>query len=120
MKRLQTPSTILNELRAIRTEAAKGSNALFDAEQELAQAELDYDTKFAMAIISATGNVEERKAAATIAAGEAKFARDIARAKVNRVKTKLKILSEQQMNVQTEARMLLEIEWKLAGIESET
>lgn len=117
-KPLQTPSTILNELRAIRAEAAKGVNALYDVEAELAQAELDFDTAFAQALISATGTADERRAAATINSGQAKFARDIARAKVNRVKTKLKILSEQQMNLQTEAKMLLEIEWKLAGIES--
>jgi hypothetical protein len=111
----QTPDSIIDELVAIRREAAKGVEALFAAEKELAELELAFDKTNALALLGAKGTVVDRQALALLESAEARERRDIARAVVTRVKTKLRMLSEQQMSVQTQARMV-ELTWKTAGI----
>jgi hypothetical protein len=111
----QTPDSIIHDLVEIRREAAKGVEALFAAEKELAQFELDYDKAYSLALLGAKGTVVDRQALALLESAEARERRDVARAVVVRVKTKLRLLSEQQMNVQTQARMV-ELTYKTAGI----
>ena len=48
----QTPDSIINDLVSIRIEAAKGVEALFDAEKSLVAAELDYDRAYSLALLS--------------------------------------------------------------------
>ena len=107
----QTPDSIIHDLKQIRSESAKGVDALFAAETELAECELAFDRAYSEAIMANQGTALDRQALAVLASSEAKFRRDIARAKVARVKTKLKLLSEHQMSVQTQARMV-ELTWK--------
>lgn len=107
----QTPDSIIQDLKQIRNESAKGVEALFVAEEELAKCELAFDRAYSEAIMANQGTALDRQALAVLASSEAKFRRDIARAKVARVKTKLKLLSEHQMSVQTQARMV-ELTWR--------
>ena len=108
---LQTPDTIIQTLEAIRRESSKGVDALHAAEENLVKSELAYDTAWAKALLNAKGTVEDKKALATLATEQEKLDADLARVAVNRIKTKLKILSEQQMSVQTQARMV-ELTWR--------
>ena len=111
---LQTPDSVIGELVAIRAEASKGADALYRAEVKLAEAMLAADKKEASALIAAEGTVVDRQAIAKLKSADERLAADIAKAEMNRVKTKLKILSEQQMSVQTEARMV-EMLYRTAG-----
>jgi hypothetical protein len=107
----QTPDSIIQELKTIRNESGKGVEALFAAEEELARLELAYDTAYSKAIMSHSGTALDRQALALLAVADARLERDLARARLSRVKVKLKVLSEQQMSVQTQARMV-ELTWK--------
>lgn len=111
---LQTPDSVIASLVEIRAEASKGASALFDAEMKLAQAALDASTTEAKSFIAAEGNVAERTAQARLDSAEAKFAEEVARAEYNRVRTKIKILEQAQMSIQTQARMV-ELMYKSAG-----
>jgi len=110
----KTPDSIIAELVDIRAEASKGVDALYNAELKLASASLDSDMAEAKALLEAEGNVAERQAFAKIQASEARHNEAIARAEFNRVKTKLKILEQSQMSVQTQARMV-EMMYRTAG-----
>ena len=103
---IKTPDSIINELVEIRETAANGITALYDAEVKLARAVLETETIEAKALLEADGNVAERTATAKLASSEAKFQEDLARAEFNRVKTKLRLLEQAQMSVQTQARMV--------------
>lgn len=116
MMDFQTPDSIIGDLVAIRNEAAKGVEALFQAEKDLVQAELDYDRAYSEALIAVQGTVVDRQALALLQVLDVRERRDICRAVVSRVKTKLRVLSEQQMSVQTQARMV-ELTWKTSGLE---
>jgi hypothetical protein len=106
----------MHELLAIRLEASKGVEALFEAEKAFVAAELAFDRAYSLALLQAKGTVVDRQALAMLESVEARETRDLARAVVARVKTKLRVLSEQQMNIQTQARMV-ELMWKQAGVE---
>jgi|TARA_R110000796_G_scaffold39383_4_gene98266 hypothetical protein len=110
----KTPDSIVGELVDIRSEAAKGVDALYNAEIKLAHASLDADLAESRALLSSEGNVAERQAFAKVEAAEARLNEDIARAEYNRVRTKMKILEQSQMSVQTQARMI-EMMYKTAG-----
>jgi len=112
----QTPDSIIADLIAVRSESAKGVEALFDAEKNLVAAELEYDRAYSLALLNAKGTVVDRQALATLESSSERERRDVARAVVSRVKTKLRVLSEQQMNIQSQARMV-ELMWKSSGLE---
>jgi len=111
----KTPDSIVRELVDIRAEASKGVDALYNAETKLANASLEADLAESRALLSAEGNVAERQAYAKIESAEARLNEDIARAEYNRVRTKMKILEQSQMSVQTQARMV-EMMYKTAGV----
>lgn len=111
----KTPDSIISELVEIRAEAAKGVDALHNAEIKLAEASLAADTAEAKALLEAEGNVAERQAHAKIISADAKFQADVARAEYNRVRTKMKILEQSQMSVQSQARMV-ELMYRSAGM----
>ena len=107
----QTPDSIILELKTIRSESAKGVDALFAAEEDLARLELAYDTAHSKALMAHSGTALDRQSLALLAVADARLERDLGRARVSRIKVKLKVLSEQQMSVQTQARMV-ELMWK--------
>jgi len=90
----------------------KGVEALFEAEEDLAHAENNLDTVEAQAFLEASGSVAEKTAKAKLAASDARLERDLARAKVTRVKTKLRVIESEIMAQATMAK-LMQAEMKL-------
>lgn len=115
MAGLATPDSILGELEAVRADASKGVSVLANAEIKLAEATLAFDNAYSKALLAATGSVAERQAHATLETSDLKFAESIAKAEVNRVKVRLRLLEQAQTNIQTQARMV-ELMWKSAGV----
>ncbi len=99
------PSEIMNELAELTQLSRKGVEILYEAEIELAHAEHELDTKESQAFLEAQGTVADRQALARLEAADARLARDLARAKVNRVKTKLKVIEGQLMAEATRAKI---------------
>ena len=75
-------------------EAAKAPQAIFDAEKRLAEAEFAAERGFNLAFMNAEGTVADRTAIAKLENGQLRLDADIARAELNRVKTKAKHLSD--------------------------
>jgi len=100
------PSQIAQEIAELTAENSKGADALYAAELELAQKELDLDTIEQKAFIRAQGTVADRTAISRLEASEARFERDLAKAKVNRIKTKIKALETNLMAAATQAKLL--------------
>lgn len=99
------PSNIISELQELTQTNRKGVDALFEAEYELAEKEHELDRVESKAFLEAQGTVADRQALARLEAADARFARDIAKAKVNRVKTKLRVIESEIMAVATRAKM---------------
>ena len=106
------PSEIILELQELTATNKKGVEALYEAEINLAGMELDLDQTEAGAFISATGSIAERTAIAKLASAEARFQRDLAKAQVNRVRTKLRTI-ESAIMAQATMSKLLQAEMKL-------
>ena len=106
------PSDIAKELLELTQTNRKGVEALFDAETNLAQAEYDLDKIEAQAFLDATGSVAERQARAKLLAADARFARDLAKAQVNRVRTKIRGI-ESEIMAQATMSKIMQAEMKL-------
>jgi len=99
------PSEIILGLAELTALNKKGVEALFTAEQELAQAEHELDLVESRAFLTADGSVAERQAKAKLEAAEARLARDLARAGVSRVKMKLRGIESELMSLATMAKL---------------
>lgn len=108
---LETPDSVIKTLRDIRSESSKGYQALYEAEAKFAELDRAAEVAEAKAFIRAEGAVAERTAKARIECADLRLDADIAKAEWNRVKAKIKLLEQQQMSVQTEAR-LVELQWR--------
>jgi hypothetical protein len=108
---IEFPLDVIRELAQIREQAEKGVQVLADAETKYVQLQLEAERVEALAFLSAEGAMDLRKHQATLASMEARQAAELAKVEVNRVKTKLKQLSESQMGIQTSARMI-ELQFK--------
>jgi hypothetical protein len=97
---------ILQELSELTAMNRKGVEALFEAEEELAHAEAELDTVEAKAFLDAEGSVAERQARAKLSASEVRLARDVARASVTRIKTKLRVIESEIVAQSTMAKLL--------------
>ena len=107
-----TITDTIQELRHIQTEMAKGSNALYEAEKQVAEAEFVYERTLALSFLNAEGTAGERTATSKFEASQARLDADLAKAVLNRVKSKFKTLELQQMGIQTISR-LIETELKV-------
>lgn len=114
MSELVTPDNIIQQLVAIRAEANRGVDAQYQAERKLAEASLALDTAEAKALLEAQGTVVDRQAVSKLRTEDERFQEALARAEYNRVKTKLRLLEQAQMSVQTQAR-LVELMFRSAG-----
>lgn len=112
MNGANTITDTIQELRHIQAEMAKGSNALFEAESKLAEAEYVYERTLALSFLQADGTAGERTATSKLEASDARLEADLAKAALNRVKSKFKTLELQQMGIQTISR-LIETELKV-------
>lgn len=110
-----TPDRIIQALVELRAEADRGIDAQYNAEVELAQKQLEADRIEAAAFLRLNGLVADRTALAKLESSEARAEADIAKAKYNRVKTKLQQLTQSQSAIQTQARMV-EITYQQAGL----
>ncbi len=101
-----TPAQIIQELQRIQSDAAKGVQALFDAEVKLAHAEDAYEREVNLAFLNSQGIATERTAVSKLKAADKRLEADLAKAEFNRVKLKLKQLELAQMSTQTIARQI--------------
>jgi len=99
------PSEIITSLAELTALNKKGVEALFAAEQELAEAEHALDLAESKAFLTADGSVAERQAKAKIEAAEARLTRDLARAGVSRIKMKLRSIESEIMSLATMAKI---------------
>ena len=106
------PSEIARQIAELTAENSKGYEALYAAEVELAEAEHTLDTVEAKAFIRAQGTVADRQALARLESSQARLDRDLAKAKANRIKTKIKAIESALMASATQAK-LLQSEMKL-------
>lgn len=97
---------ILTQLAELTQTNRKGVEALFEAEEELAHAENELDAVEARAFLQAEGSVAERTQQAKLASAETRLARDIARAQVTRIKTKLRVIESEIVAQSTMAKLL--------------
>ena len=101
-----TPIEIQKQLAELTAENSKGSEALFDAEVKLAQAEHDLDLIEQKAFIRSQGTVADRTALARLEASDARLARDLAKAQANRIRMKIKGLETAIMASATQAKLI--------------
>ena len=90
----------------------KGVEALFEAEEELARAENALDTVEAKVFLAENGSVAERTAKAKLVSADARLERDLARARVSRIKTKLRTI-ESEIMAQATMSKIMQAEMKL-------
>ena len=89
----------------------KGSNALYDAECKMADAEAAYDKAVSLAFINNQGTVADSQAVAKLQSVDQKLQADLARAEFNRVKTKMKTLSDQATMMAVMSKNV-ELQWR--------
>lgn len=106
------PSEIANQIAELTQENSRGAEALYAAEVELANAEHELDTIEQKAFIRAEGTVADRTALARLEAAQARLQRDLSKAKVNRIRMKIKSLETAIMALATQAK-LVQSEMKL-------
>ena len=106
-----SPGHIIQELQRLTAEMDKGSNALYDAECKLADADAAYDKALSLAFINNQGTVADRQAVAKLQSVDAKLQADLARAEFNRVKVKMKTLSDQATMMAVMSKNV-ELQWR--------
>lgn len=106
-----SPGHIIQELQRLTAEMDKGNNALYDAECKMADAEAAYDKAVSLAFINNQGTVADRQAVAKLQSVDAKLQADLARAEFNRVKTKMKTLSDQATMMAVMSKNV-ELQWR--------
>jgi len=106
------PSQIAKDLVELTQTNRKGVEALYEAESDLAQFENDLDRCEAQQFLDATGSVAERQARAKLECADIRFDRDLAKARVNRIRTKMRSIESELMALATAAK-ILQAEMKL-------
>lgn len=97
---------IQEQIAELILENQKGTNALFEAERALAEAEYVLDTVEQKAYIKAQGTVADRTALARLEAAESRLQRDLRRAELNRIKTKIKGIETALMALGTQVKLM--------------
>jgi exonuclease VII small subunit len=106
------PLEIIKELQELTNENRRGVEYLKEAEDRLAYAENRLDTEEAHAFLAEEGSVAERTAKAKLSAAEARLARDLAKAEVNRIRMKLRVI-ESAIMAQATMSKIMQAEMKL-------
>ena len=106
-----TPGHIVQELQRLTSEMDKGANALYDAECKMADAEAAYDKAVSLAFLNNQGTVADRQAVAKLQSVDEMLKADLARAEFNRVKTKMKTLSDQATMMAVMSKNV-ELQWR--------
>ena len=100
------PSDIAKEIAQLTAENSRGADVLYEAEVELAKAENELDLVEQRAFIKAQGTVADRTAIARLEASQARLDRDLAKAKANRIRMKIKSLETAIMAAATQAKLI--------------
>ena len=111
---IEFPNDVITELASIRQQSEKGVQILADSETKYVNLELDADKAEYSAFLDAQGNVAERTALSKLLSLDKRREAELAKVEVNRVKTKLRQLSEALHATQTAGKMI-ELQWKTAG-----
>ena len=103
-----TPDSVRFELDQVSRELRKASDAIYQAELNMEKAELDAQWGFDLVFTSDDeGSVEDRKAKARISTKELRQMASDAKAAYNRVRTKEKHLSQEQMRLMATLKSLM-------------
>ena len=99
-------SQIVQELAELTAENRRGIEVYAEVMEHLARCENTLDTVEARAFLSATGSVAERQAHAKLESADARLERDLAKAKVDRVRAKLRAIESAIMSQATAAKVM--------------
>jgi hypothetical protein len=108
---METPKQVIRELEKIRLQSEQGISLLAEAEVKYLELASAADRIEATELLSAQGTIVDRQAVAKLKAMDSRFEADLARAELNRIKAKIRHLSESQMAVMA-AGKLIQIEWR--------
>jgi multidrug resistance efflux pump len=108
---METPKQVIRELERIRLQSEQGISLLAEAEVKYLELASAADRIEATELLSAQGTIVDRQAVAKLKAMDSRFEADLARAELNRIKAKIRHLSESQMAVMA-AGKLIQIEWR--------
>lgn len=104
----RTPETVLAEIHSLRSALGKAPDAQYEAELKAERAEDAAQLALDKALLLAEGSVPEKQAQARIASQVERDAAFIARAELNRIKTKTRGLESGLMTLQSELKWLRE------------
>ena len=91
---ITTPDQVIRELNRLMDESSKGITALWQCEKAVAEAEFAYESAFHKAFLDAQGTVADRNAVAKLKCVDLKFAWDLTKVELSRVKAKIKQLAD--------------------------
>lgn len=97
---------IQSQLAELIAENNKGSTALFEAERALAEAEYELDTEESKSFLKAEGTVADRNALSRLESANARLARDLRKAELNRIKQKIRSIETASMVLATQAKLI--------------
>lgn len=115
-KPIEYPGDVVRELNILRAQAEKGIAYLAETEADFVRADLEADRVEALTFLEAGGTVADRQAVARLKAIPLRESAELKKVEVNRIKLKLRHLSETLTATQTAARMI-ELQWRTAGTE---
>jgi hypothetical protein len=105
------PDNVISELQRIQRELDKAPEALYRAEIKLAELEAECDRIEALAFLDGEGTGQDRSARARLAVSPVRLQRDIAKAELNRVRTKIKVLESAAVSTSVIGKQV-ELMWK--------
>ncbi len=108
---METPGQVIKELNQIRLQSERGVDILAEAERKWVELSSEAEKIEASELLKAQGTVVDRQAIAKLKSSDARFQADLAKVELNRVKAKIKHLSESMMAVMA-AGKLIEMEWR--------
>lgn len=89
-----SPDQVIAKLNELIQTGEKGINALYDAEIKVADRDLVYEKAYQSAFLEAQGTVADRTAIARLKTADLQFELDMAKVELNRVKAKIKQISD--------------------------
>ncbi len=108
---METPKEVIKELEKIRNQSEQGIALLAEAEVKYLELASAADRVEATELLSAQGTIVDRQAVAKLKAMDVRFEADLAKVELNRIKAKIRHLSESQMAVMA-AGKLIQMEWR--------
>jgi hypothetical protein len=108
---METPKEVIRELEKIRNQSEQGIALLAEAEIKYLELASAADRVEATELLSAQGTIVDRQAVAKLKAMDVRFEADLAKVELNRIKAKIRHLSESQMAVMA-AGKLIQMEWR--------